>query len=139
MSEQGKQVAIEYTVRLENGKEVDTNVGSEPLVYEQGAEQILPALEKQLSNLKAGETKQVTLPPAQAYGEVRVDAFQKIDKKMIPEDAQHVGAVLAAQDERGNRRQVRVHEVKSDAVVIDLNHPLAGKTLTFEVKVLEIR
>lgn len=139
MPQQNKKVAIEYTVRLDDGKKVDTNVGGEPLVYEQGADQILPALEKELTGLKAGETTQVTLEPAQAYGEVRLDAFQKVDKKMVPEDACHVGAVLAAQDERGNRRQVRVHEVKDDSVVVDLNHPLAGKTLTFDVKVLEIR
>ena len=138
MIENGNQVSIEYTLTLEDGTKVDTNVGGEPLVYEQGSGQIIPGLEEELAGLKEGDTKKVTVAPERGYGPVDPEAFQEVESTKIPEEARTVGTMLLARDASGNGRQVRVHEVKDETVVIDFNHPLAGKTLTFDVKILDI-
>ncbi len=136
--EDGRSVSIEYTLMLEDGSTADSNVGAEPLVYRQGSSQILPALERALLGLKVDDTKQVTLPPEKGYGVVDPDAFQKVEAQVIPEDGHKVGAQLVSEDEQGNRRLVRVHEIHDDWIILDLNHPLAGQTLRFEVKVVAI-
>lgn len=138
MIENGKVVAIEYTVYLEDGSKVDSNVGDEPLTYRQGEREILPKLEDELLGLTEGDTRSVTLAPADAYGEIQEEGFQAVDASLVPENAREVGAVLQAVDDSGNRRQVRVAEISEDVVVLDLNHPLAGQTLTFEVRILNV-
>ncbi len=138
MNVESKTIAIEYTVFLDDGSKVDSNVGDDPLVYESGKSQILPALEEALDGLAQGESTKVTLSPEDAYGPVREDAFQEVDTSAIPEAAREVGAALVAEDESGDQRQVRVHEVRGETTVIDLNHPLAGETLTFDVRVVEV-
>jgi len=134
----GSQVSIEYTLTLADGTVADTNVGGDALVYKQGNSQILPALEKQLSGLKVGESKQVSLTAVESYGEVDPALLQAVPLASIPEDARTVGTQLVAQAPTGEQRPVRVHEVKAEEIIIDLNHPLAGKALRFDVKVLAI-
>jgi FKBP-type peptidyl-prolyl cis-trans isomerase 2 len=138
MVQDGKQVGIEYTLTLDDGTQVDSNVGGEPLVFQQGAHQILPALEEALAGLKVGDTKEVALTAEQGYGPVREEGFQEVDAGMIPENARVEGTMLVADDGAGNKRPVRVHEIKGDKIVVDLNHPLAGKALTFAVRVMAI-
>lgn len=135
----GVTVSIEYTLKLDDGTTVDTNVEGDPLTFVQGSGQILPALEEQLDGLDVNESKQVTLPPEKAYGDVKKDAFQTIPLERIPEDARQVDARLVAQDDKGNKLQLRVHEINGDQAVLNLNHPLAGKTLHFDVKVLAVQ
>lgn len=136
--EQGSQVSIEYTLKLDDGSEADGNVGGAPLVYRQGGSQILPALEAELAGLKVNETRHVTLTPEQGYGVSNPELFQEVELERIPEDARKVGARLVSEDTSGNRRLVRVHEVKDEKVVLDFNHPLAGETLHFDVKIVAI-
>lgn len=138
MIENGKQVSIEYSVFLEDGTQVDTNVGQEPLTYQHGSQQLLPALEDALSGLKDGESKEVTLPPELAYGPVIDEAFKEVDSNSIPENLRFEGAILGVQDETGQEYRIRIHELKDDKVVIDFNHPLAGRTLKFQIKVLGV-
>jgi FKBP-type peptidyl-prolyl cis-trans isomerase SlyD len=133
----GSVVSIEYTLTVEGG-ETESNVGKEPLTYRQGTGQMLPALEAELAGMKAGATKEVDLTAEQGYGSVRPDLFQTVEISQIPEEARKVGTVLMAQDTSGQQRPVRVQEVKDDSIVLDLNHPLAGKALHFEIKVLSI-
>jgi FKBP-type peptidyl-prolyl cis-trans isomerase 2 len=132
-------IAIEYSLFLDDGSQVDSNVGGDPLVYREGAGQILPALEHQIADLGAGETKRVVLAAEDAYGPVQPDAFREVEAEAIPEEAREPGIMLVAEDGEGHKHQVRVHEVKDDAVILDLNHPLAGQTLTFDVKVVDIK
>ena len=134
----GSQVSIEYTLTLTDGTVADTNVGGEALVYKQGTSQILPALEKQLSGLKVGESKQVSLTAGDSYGAVDPALFQAVPLASIPEDARTPGTQLVAQAPTGEQRPVRVHEVKGEEIIIDLNHPLAGQALRFDIKVLAI-
>jgi FKBP-type peptidyl-prolyl cis-trans isomerase 2 len=136
---EGREVAIEYKLTLEDGSVADSNVGRDPLVYQQGAGQILPALERALVGLRVNQTRQVTLPPEEAYGAVDPEAFREVSAEMIPESARREGAMLLAESATGEKRPVRVHEVKQETVVLDLNHPLAGRTLVFDVRVLRIQ
>lgn len=134
----GSRVSIEYTLTLDDGSTADSNVGQEPLVYTQGEEQILPALEEALAGLKAGDTKKVTLSPEQGYGVVRPDLEREVEAKRIPEDGRHAGATLMSRGPQGQAMVVRVKEVKGETVVLDLNHPLAGQTLHFDVKIVAV-
>lgn len=135
---EGRKVSIEYTLTLGDGTTADTNVGKEPLVYHQGAPGPLPALQAALVGLRVSDTKQVTLTPEEAFGEVQSEAFKEVPTGRLPEGARVTGAVMVAQDEQGNQAAVRVHEVGEETSVVDFNHPLAGKTLTYDVRVLAI-
>jgi FKBP-type peptidyl-prolyl cis-trans isomerase 2 len=134
----GDRVSIEYTLTLADGTVADTNVGGEVLTYTQGESQILPALETQMLGMKVGESKQVSLTAAEGYGEVNEELYQTVPASAVPEDARTVGTELLAQTPSGEQRPVRVHEVKGEEIVMDLNHPLAGKALEFDIKILSI-
>jgi FKBP-type peptidyl-prolyl cis-trans isomerase 2 len=136
--EDGSKVSIEYTLTLDDGSTADTNVGGEPLVYNQGQQEILPALEEALVGLAAGDTKKVKLTAEEGYGQVDPDGFQDVEPDIVPEDARTVGTMLVASDPEGNQQPIRVHEVADDKIVLDFNHPLAGEALTFDIKILEI-
>ena len=134
----GKQVTLEYTVKLDDQSVVDTNVGGEPLKVTQGSHQIIPGVEKALDGMAVGEKKQVTITPADGYGTIDPKAFQEVDKNMVPSDSQKVGTQLEGKTADGRAVFPRISEVKHETIVLDFNHPLAGKTLYFDVKVLEV-
>jgi FKBP-type peptidyl-prolyl cis-trans isomerase SlyD len=134
----GKQVTLEYTMKLDDQSVVDTNVGKEPLKVTQGRHEVIPGLEKALEGMTAGEKKQVTVAPPEAYGTVDPKAFQEVEKKMVPTEAQKVGTQLEGKTADGKTVYPRISEVKNETIVLDFNHPLAGKTLYFDVKVLDV-
>lgn len=135
----GAAVSLQYTVSGEDGKTIDSNKGKEPLKYTQGTKQIIPGLEKALTGMKVGEEKRVKVKPEDGYGPVNEKAFQEVPKEKIPADSLKVGAVLTANGPQGQSMPVRVHQIKEKTVVIDMNHPMAGKTLVFDVKILDIQ
>ena len=132
---EGTTVGFEYTLSLSDGTVVESNVGGDAFSYTQGGGQILPALEAALNGLAVDDTKQVTLEPVDAYGDVNPEAFQEIPIAQIPEDARVVGTILGAEGFEG---PIRVHEVKEEVVVLDFNNPLAGKTLTFDIRIISV-
>lgn len=134
----GKQVTIEYTLTLDDGSVADSNVGDAPFVYVHGAQQLLPSLEAALAGLSAGDARDVRLSAEEGYGPVDPAGFQEVPLDLIPEDGRQVGEVLVGIDPDGQPFQVRVAEVREDAVVLDFNHPLAGQALNFAVKVLAV-
>jgi FKBP-type peptidyl-prolyl cis-trans isomerase SlyD len=136
--EAGSKVSLEYTLRDDDGKVLDSNKGRDPLKYVHGEQQIVPGLEKALSGMHAGEAKEVVLAPAEGYGAVDPQAVAEVPKQLIPADALSVGAELLARSREGATRLVRIKEIKDQTVVIDLNHPLAGKTLHFDVRVVGV-
>jgi FKBP-type peptidyl-prolyl cis-trans isomerase 2 len=138
---EGSKVSLEYTLALDSGETVDSNAGEdqEPLVYTQGNNEIIPALEKELDGLAEGDEKQVTLEPEQAYGEVNPEAYQEVPLEQIPENARQAGQLLIMQDQQGNQQQIRISEIREETALLDLNHPLAGETLHFDVKILDIQ
>ncbi|NGZ97384.1 MAG: peptidylprolyl isomerase [Nitrospira sp. WS110] len=134
----GKEVTLEYTLKLDDQSVVDTNVGGEPLKVTQGSHQLIPGVEKQLEGMAVGDKKQFTVAPAEGYGNVDSKAFQEVDKKMVPPDSQQVGTQLQGKTADGRTVYPCISEVKNDTVVLDFNHPLAGKTLHFDLKVLDV-
>ncbi|MFZ1744419.1 MAG: peptidylprolyl isomerase [Nitrospirales bacterium] len=136
---EGKSISMEYTLTLENKEVLDSNVGGEPLTFTQGSHQIIPGLETALDGMKAGERKQVTVAPEEGYGKVDPQAIQEVPIDQIPPDARKVGVQLQGKDGQGRVVHPTVTEVKEQVVVLDFNHPLAGKTLYFDVKILDVK
>jgi len=134
----GNDVGIEYTLRLDDGTVADSNVDGEPLVYTQGNGQIIPALEQALEGLSVGDSTTVSIAADDAYGSVNPAAFQNVPIENVPEELRREGAAVVASMQDGSQRQVRVYEVHPQHVVIDFNHPLAGRDLTFDVKILSV-
>jgi FKBP-type peptidyl-prolyl cis-trans isomerase SlyD len=135
----GSVVSLQYSLSEEDGKLIETNKGKDPLKYTQGNRQIIPGLEKVLAGMKVGGEKRVKVKPEDAYGVVSAKAFQEVPKEQIPANGLKVGATLSAKGPQGQEIPVRVYEIKEKTVVLDLNHPMAGKTLLFDVKILDIQ
>jgi FKBP-type peptidyl-prolyl cis-trans isomerase SlyD len=135
----GEEISIEYTLKLEDKTTVDSNVGGEPLKFIQGKHEIIPGLETALDGLKVGDTKTIKVKPEDAYGEVDPNAVQEVEKSRIPPEALVIGTPLEGTDPSGRPIHARVREIKEKTVILDLNHPLAGKTLLFDVKILGIQ
>ncbi len=138
MIKNGHKVQLEYTVFLEDGTQIDTNVGEDPLVFVLGAHQVFPALEQQLLGLKVGDSKQILLAAEDAYGPVVPDAFREVDLEAVPAPYRYEGAVLGVQDPQGGVFPIRVHQIKDKKAILDFNHPLAGRSLRFTVKVVAV-
>lgn len=138
MIEPGKKVAIEYTVSLENGLQIDTNVGEEPLVFVEGEAQVFPALENAVLGLDVGDMKKISLGPDDAYGQVMQEGFREVPLEVVPHEHRYIGAVVGVKDPAGGIYPIRVHRVSDDKATLDFNHPLAGKTLLFNVKIIKV-
>ena len=135
----GSEVSFDYTLTDDSGKVVDSSKGREPMHYVHGKGQIIPGLEKELAGMAVGNEKKVTVKPEEAYGPVDPKAFQEIAKEKLPPEALKVGTMLMAKGPQGQGVPVRVHEIKENTVIMDFNHPLAGKTLSFDVKITDIK
>ena len=135
----GMMVSLDYTLKSPDGKLIETSKGREPLKYIHGQKMMIPGLEKELTGMKVGAEKHVTVKPEDAYGKVNPKAVQEVPKEKVPPDALKVGAVLAAKSPEGMVVPMTVREIKEKTVVMDLNHPMAGKTLVFDVKVVDIQ
>jgi FKBP-type peptidyl-prolyl cis-trans isomerase SlyD len=135
----GSVVSLQYSLSEENGDLIESNKGKDPLKYTHGTKQIVPGLEKELTGMKVGGEKRVKVKPEDGYGLVNSKAFQEVPKEQIPANGMKVGATLAAKGPQGQEIPVRIHEIKEKTVVLDLNHPMAGKTLLFDIKILDIQ
>ena len=134
----GSVVSFEYTLKDDDGKVIDSNVGGEALEYTHGAGHIVPGLEKELVGLSQGDSKKVTVAPEEGYGSVEPGAFLDVPKAQVPEEARTVGTQLHATGQDGNPMSAVVAEIKEDSVTLDFNHPLAGKQLHFDVKIVAV-
>lgn len=136
--EAGKTVQLDYKLTVD-GQVVDSSEGRGPLSYVHGQGQIIPGLERELAGLHVGDAKDVTVTPEDGYGVVDPQAFVEVPRTELPKDvAPEVGMMLQGRSNDGKPFQARIAEVKDENVKLDLNHPLAGKTLSFNVKVVEI-
>jgi FKBP-type peptidyl-prolyl cis-trans isomerase SlyD len=134
-----KVVSIHYTLTGDDGRVIDSSEGREPLAYLHGAKNIVPGLERALEGKEAGEDIAVTVPPEEGYGQRNDELVQPVPKSNFPEGVDpQLGMQFQAQTAAGPRL-VRVVEVEEETVVIDANHPLAGKSLNFNVSVVDIR
>ncbi len=139
MIDQGKTVKFDYTLTVD-GQEVDSSQRKGPLEYVHGQGWIIPGLEKRLEGMKVGDQRSLVIPPDEAYGQVDPQAFQEVSKTLFPQDFQvEKGMVLPLQDQEGHQVIASVTDIKPESVVLNLNHPLAGKELKFDVKVVDIQ
>jgi FKBP-type peptidyl-prolyl cis-trans isomerase SlyD len=134
----GKRVAVEYTLKLDDQSVFESNVGKIPLTYTHGEGKMVPGLEKALEGMTVGDSKHVVVAPTEGYGPVNPEALHEVEKQRLPDEALHVGAQLAGTLPDGRTVYPRVAAVKPETVVLDFNHPLAGKTLHFDVKIIAI-
>lgn len=133
-------VALQYELKNDQGEVLDKSDQGDPLFYLHGAENIIPGLEKALTGKKVGDELEVQVKPEEGYGEFDKELIQPLPRDMFAEIKNlAVGEELQAQEEDGSIRFFTVKEIKDDEVIIDSNHPLAGITLNFKVKIEEIR
>lgn len=134
----GSNVKMHYTLTVD-GSVVDSSSGKEPLAFVQGAGQIIPGLDRELLGMKTGDKKHVTVAPADGYGEVSPKAIQKVPSKMLGNIKNlQVGQTLEGAAPNGQKFRARVVEIGKEEVTVDLNHPLAGKTLNFDVEIVDV-
>ncbi|WP_290651977.1 peptidylprolyl isomerase [Aquisalimonas sp.] len=134
-----KVVAIDYTLKDEEGSVLDTSEGKEPLAYLHGSGNIIPGLEKALEGKNLGEEVSVHIPPEEAYGERRDDLTQVVPRSLFQGvDELQVGMQFQAQAE-GGEQIVTITGIDGDEITVDANHPMAGVPLNFDVKVVDVR
>ena len=133
--ENNKVASVHYTGTLpENGEVFDSSEGRDPLTFLVGHKNMIPGFERELMGAKVGEKVEFTLPPEDAYGELNPDAVQEFPADMFGDITPEVGMTLMS-----DVGPFRVTEVNEELIKVDFNHALAGKSLTFNVEVVEIR
>jgi FKBP-type peptidyl-prolyl cis-trans isomerase SlyD len=135
----GMLVSFEFTLKSPDGKLLETNKGREPLKYIHGQKKMIPGLERELTGMKVGDTKHVVVKPEDGFGKIDPTAVKELPKSEIPPDGMKVGAVLATKTPDGKIVPMTVLEIKEKTVVVDMNDPMAGKTLVFDVKIVDIQ
>src|SRR5690606_25967895 len=125
-------VRVHYTGKLDNGQIFDSSLQREPLEFTIGEGQLIPGFEQGVLDMKVNEKKTIGIPHTEAYGEVKQELFHEVEKDKLPEELQlEEGMGLVSKAPDGTERQLVLHEIKEKTIVVDANHPLAGKDLTF--------
>lgn len=140
-AKKGDKVKVHYHGKLTDGTTFDSSEGRTPLEFEVGSGQVIPGFDDGVTGLAVGEKRTVEIPADQAYGPVSENHIFDFPKTQFPEEMipeLQVGMPLQMQTETGQPVQVTVKEVKEDSVVLDANHPLAGKDLIFDIELVEI-
>jgi len=132
-------VAMEYTLHVDQ-EEIDSSKGQDPLQFLVGHGNIISGLEREMIGMKVGESKDVVIAPADAYGEFDEEAFMNVPRGEFPKDMPvEEGLELTVKDDEGQTRYARIDAVEGDTVTLNFNHPLAGDELHFNVKVVSVR
>ena len=134
----GDKIQVHYTGKLEDGTTFDSSAGREPLQFQLGEGQVIPGFDQGIIGMEYGEKKTITIPPEQAYGDRRDDLVTEVESSVFPEEVKPaVGAKLQMELKDGNKIPVEITAIEGEKVTLDANHPLAGKTLIFEVELVE--
>ncbi len=135
----GDTVKVHYTGRLENGKEFDTSKNREPLEFTIGNGSMMPGFEKGIIGMEVGDKKTFTVLPEEAYGPRHEELIATIDKSEFPKHiTPRIGLNLQIMQPDGRIMNLTVADMDEDTVTLDANHPLAGRTLIFDVELVEI-
>ena len=135
----GDTVRIHYTGTLADGTEFDSSQGRDPLEFTVGSGQIIPGLDQAIPGMAVGDSKSVEVPAESAYGAVNPAAIQKVPRSQVPDEIPlEVGLQLQVQAPDGRVVPVTVSEMDEESVTLDMNHPLAGKNLTFAIELVAI-
>lgn len=134
-------VKVHYTGKLADGQVFDSSVErGEPIEFTMGQGQLIPGFEKGLIDMKVNEKKTVNIAKEEAYGEPREELIQEVQKSQLPEEIKpEVGMGLVSKSPDGQEMNLVVKDVKDETIVVDGNHPLAGKDLVFDLEVVEIK
>jgi FKBP-type peptidyl-prolyl cis-trans isomerase SlyD len=138
--ETNKVVSIHYELTNEAGETLDSSSGKDPLTYLHGTGALIPGLEKELEGKNQGDELTAVIPPEQAYGELDQNLIRDVDRAAFGDvEKLEPGMQFQASGNNDSVQVISVVEVKEDVVAVDANHPLAGMTLTFDVKVDDVR
>ncbi len=135
----GDTVRIHYTGTLDDGTEFDSSSGGDPLEFALGGGQVIPGFDSAVDGMAVGESKTVTIPADQAYGDRHEQLVQEVPKTALPEEIDPaVGMQLQSRSPEGHVMNLVVTEVAEQTITVDGNHPLAGEALTFAIELVEI-
>ncbi len=135
----GDTVRIHYTGTLADGSTFDSSEGRDPLEFTLGAGQVIPGFDKAVTGMTTGESQTVEIPADDAYGQPDPNGVQSFPRDKVPDDIPlDLGTRLQLAGPQGQPIMVTVTEVSETEVILDANHPLAGKDLTFEIELVEI-
>ena len=134
----GDQIRVNYVGRFDNGSMFDSSEGREPLEFTVGAEQVIPGFDQAVLGLKPGDSCKIVVAPEDGYGAHVPEMVAEVERHLIPDHEQlMLGSMLEVSMEDGQSLEVQVVELSETSVVLDGNHPLAGKALHFEIEMLE--
>ena len=138
--ENGNNVKVHYTGTLEDGQQFDSSRDrGETLNFTIGKGQMIPGFEEAVMGMEVGETKDITLTPDQAYGDKMEEAIQPVSRQNFPPDFQvEIGAMVQGSTAEGMPIQATIVGEDEENIILDMNHPLAGKSLNFNIELVEI-
>lgn len=138
---EGQTVSLHYIGTFDDGTEFDSSRGrDQPLTFQVGSGQVIPGFDTAVRSMSVGETQDVRIEASEAYGEVNPDAYQTVPRDMFnPEMELVVDATVYGHGEGGQQMMARIVEFDDNAVRLDLNHPLAGKPLNFNIELLSVQ
>lgn len=139
-AEKGDTVAVHYTGKLDDGEVFDSSRERDPLEFEVGSGQVIPGFDQAVEGLEVGESREFRIEPDQGYGQPREDLVVDVERSQFPDESKpQVGQQVQVQVAPGQNRVATIKEIEDESVTLDLNHPLAGKPLTFDVELVEIK
>jgi peptidylprolyl isomerase len=136
----GDTVKVHYHGKLNDGSTFDSSAGRQPLEFEVGSGAVIPGFDEGVKGMSVGEKKTISIPADEAYGSVEDDRIFEFPIDRFPPDIKpEPGMTLDMSNGQGEHVPVVISEIRDDIVVLDANHPLAGKDLTFDIEVMEIK
>jgi len=135
----GDKIKVEYTGTLDDGTVFDTSERKAPLEFEVGAGKIIKGFDNAVIGMEKGQEKEIKLKPEESYGNPNPELVKKIPKTVLPKGQEpKQGMMIVMKTKEGQQIPARIAEVTDKDITIDLNHPLAGRTLNFKIKVADI-
>lgn len=136
----GDKVSLEYTGTFSDGTVFDSSSKhNSPLKFEVGSGLVIPGFDQAVVGMKVGDSKKITIQPADAYGDVNPELVQQVPRKELPADREpKVGMGLVVGAPGGQQTRAMITAVDAEFITLDMNHPLAGKVLNFDIKLIEI-
>lgn len=136
----GDVVRVHYTGTLDDGTEFDSSRDRDPLEFTVGKSMVIPGFERAVEGREPGETVKITIPPEDAYGDADPEMVFEVDRAQVPP---HIpvkeGTLLTLTSEEGHEMNVAISAIDGDVITLDANHPLAGKALTFEITIVDVK
>ena len=136
--ESNTRVTLNFSLSLENGEEVDSNFGADPVSFVMGDGSLLPGFERRLLGMRPGDEAEFRIPPVEGFGEPNDDNVQSLPRRDFDEEALAPGMLFSFADAAGGEVPGMVAEVSEETVEVDFNHPLSGRTINFKVRIAQV-